>query len=46
MAFVTNGPDATVKPAKTQTIPARTAARNLLPALMFLYPALQSTLVL
>ena len=35
MAFVTNGLDATVKPAKTQTIPARTVAKNLLPALIF-----------
>jgi hypothetical protein len=34
MARVANGPDATDKPAKIQTIPARTVARNLLPAVM------------
>jgi hypothetical protein len=38
MAFAANGPDATEKPAMIQTIPARTAARNLLPALIFLPP--------
>ena len=40
MAFVANGPDATVKPANIQTIPARTVARNLLNALirLSLYP--------
>jgi hypothetical protein len=35
MAFVTNGPDATVKPASAQTIPAKIVARSLLPAVMF-----------
>jgi len=39
MAFVANGPDATEKPANSQTIPARTVARNLLPALIPCLPA-------
>jgi len=34
MAFVTNGPDATEKPAIAQTIPAKIVARSLLPAVM------------
>jgi hypothetical protein len=34
MAFVANGPDATVKPADTQTMLTRTIARNLLQALI------------
>jgi len=35
MAFVTNGPDATEKPAIAQTIPAKIVARILLPAVMY-----------
>ena len=38
MAFDANGPDATENPANTQTIPARTVARNLLPALIPVLP--------
>jgi len=36
MAFAASGPDATEKPAYIQTIPARTVASNLLPALILL----------
>jgi hypothetical protein len=46
MAFVTNGPDAIEKTAKTQTIPARTVARNLLPALILVCPVSRLYLVL
>ncbi len=40
MAFDASGPDATENPANIQTIPARTVASNLLPALIPAYPVL------
>ena len=38
MAFDASDPDATENPANTQTIPASTVARSLLPALIPVYP--------
>jgi hypothetical protein len=38
MAFDASDPDATENPANAQTIPARTVARNLLPALIPAHP--------
>jgi hypothetical protein len=46
MAFVTNGPDAIMKPAYIQTIPATIVARNLLPALICVLPVPTLALVL